>query len=193
MKIFISGADPTNEIYQSAIDNLRIRLTEFGFDVNIESKNLISNYQDILQSKCAYFIDGWFESSKCRKDFNICAELNKGILFQKPLPFYDDYRKTIKLQHVLHEVTGVSFDDIISPSRKQDIFFARTLFVWYCFTKLKLRFTKIARIIKRDDSTMNHYLETFDNFMNDPQSDIARFQQIVLNKMNPSLPGCPQN
>ena len=61
MKIFISGADPTNEIYQSAIDNLRIRLTEFGFDVNIESKNLISNYQDILQSKCAYFIDGWFD------------------------------------------------------------------------------------------------------------------------------------
>lgn len=40
---------------------------------------------------------------------------------------------------------------------------------------------------------MNHYLETFDNFMNDPQSDIAWFQQIVLNKMNPSLPGCPQN
>lgn len=192
MKIFISGLNDC-EKYKDAIKVVKGKLCEMGFDVCMQSNDALVHYTSLLESDIVYFIDGWFESSKCRTDFNICAELNKGILFQKPLPFYDDYRKTIKLQHVLHEVTGVSFDDIISPSRKQDIFFARTLFVWYCFTKLKLRLTKIARIIKRDNSTMNHYLKTFDNFMNDPQSDIAWFQQIVLNKMNPSLPGCPQN
>ena len=191
-KLFISGFNDC-EKHKDVIEVVKEKLCVMGFDVGVQSNDALVHCTSLLEADIVYFIDGWFESAKCRKDFNLCANLNKNILFQKPMPYYNDYRKTIKLQHVLHEVTGVSFDDITSSSRKQNIFYARTLFVWYCFIKLKLRFTTIAKIINRDDSTMNHYLETYDNFKSDKEHDIARFQQMLMEKMDTALLGCPQN
>ena len=183
MKIFISGLNDCKK-HIDAIGVVKEKLCSMGFGVSMQSNDALVHCTSLLEADIAYFIDGWFESLKCRKDFNICADLNKDILFQKPLPYYEDYRKTIKLQHVLHEVTGVSFDDIISPSRKQDVFIARTLFVWYCFTKLKLRFIRIAKIIKRDNSTMNHYLETFDKLITNQEAVFAHYHQMMMDKMN---------
>lgn len=183
MKIFISGLNDCKK-HIDAIGVVKEKLCSMGFGVSMQSNDALVHCTSLLEADIAYFIDGWFESPKCRKDFNICADLNKDILFQKPLPYYEDYRKTIKLQHVLHEVTGVSFDDIISPSRKQDVFIARTLFVWYCFTKLKLRFIRIAKIIKRDNSTMNHYLETFDKLITNQEAVFAHYHQMMMDKMN---------
>ena len=192
MKIFMTGLNNC-EKYNDVIYVVRKKLLAMGLDVCMQSNDSLVHCISLLEADIVYFIDGWFESPICRKDFDICVELNKGILFQKQLPFYEDYAKTIKLQHVLHEVTQISFEDIRSLSKKQDVFIARTLFVWYCFTKLKLRITRIAKIINRDYSTINHYLKTYDKYVDNSEHDIARFHQMLMDKMNPTVLSCPQN
>ena len=168
MKIFISGADPTNEIYQSAIDNLRIRLTEFGFDVNIESKNLISNYQDILQSKCAYFIDGWFDLPYSRKAFETCHNNGIPVMFQKPMPYYKDFAETFDLLNAIYKITGVSFGEMRSPKRDERTFFARVIYAWICIDQYKIRPTRVGKILNRGYSAISHQIETCKSLAESP-------------------------
>lgn len=186
MKIFISGFNDCDK-YKNAIEKLKARLGELGFEVGVQSNDVVAHCTSLIDADIVYFIDGWFESSKCRIDFNICAKLNKPVAFQKPSPLYDEYRKTIKLQCALHEITGVTFEGIRSQNRKQELYFARVLFVWYCFTKLKLRTTTIAKIMNRGHSTMNNCLATYDKFIEDSEHEISINSKRLMAIMNPIL------
>lgn len=184
MKIFITGfKDCGKDI--DAIEVLKTKISELGLDVNVQVDDVFAHCSSLLDADIVYFVDGWFKYSKCRIDFNICVNSNKTILFQKALPIYDDYRKTINLQGILHEITGVTFDDIRSSNRKQDFFFARTLFVWYCFKHLKLRLTRIAQIINRDHSTIYNYMKKYDELMDAGNvPEFKKQQSLLMDKMN---------
>ena len=55
---------------------------------------------------------------------------------------------------------GVTKEQIISASRKKEIVFARYIFVLICFTYFCYPHWKIAEMIYRNRSTMNHSLRT---------------------------------
>ena len=148
-----------------AIEALKAKLCDLGFEAIVETGNHLVDVLALVQADVAYFIDGWFEISRCRMDFAICVASDKTIILQNPLPMYDNYRKTLNLQNTLQEVTGVSFDKIRSPSRKQELFYARTLFAWYCHNVMGMTLSSIGQLINRDHSTICCCLKKYDELM----------------------------
>lgn len=184
MKMYISGFNECDK-HKDAIEALKAKLCDLGFEAVIETGNHLVDFLALVQADVAYFIDGWFEIRRCRMDFAICVDSDKNIIIQKPLPMYDDYRKTINLQKVLYEITGVSFDEIRSPSRKQELFYARTLFAWYCHNVLKMKLSSIGQLINRDHSTVCCCLKKYHELMdakNEP--DFSMNQQRLVEMMN---------
>lgn len=184
MKMYVSGFGECDK-HPNAMEALKTKLYDLGFEVAMETGNHLVDVLSLIQADVAYFIDGWFKIPKYRIDFNICVDSDKTIIFQKQSPMYDDYRKTIHLQKVLHEITGVSFDGIRSPSRKQELFYARTLFAWYCHNVLKMTLSSIGQLINRDHSTICCCLKKYDELMeakNEP--DFRINQQRLMEMMN---------
>lgn len=168
MKIYISGANPSDEKYQSAIDNLQYRLSELGFNVSIETNRLVLSYNNLLQSDYAYFIDGWFDSPNSRKTFETCCNHGIPVLFQKPMPYYADFAKTFALLDAINKITGVSFDELRSSSRKENIYFVRIIYSWICLNHYKIRMVNIARILNRDHSTLAYQIKMFNLLVKSP-------------------------
>ena len=190
MKMYISGFSECDK-HKDAIEALKAKLCDLGFEAVIETGNHLVDVLALIQADVAYFIDGWFNVARYRSDFDICIIEDKPIIFQKPLPIYDDYKKTINLQNTLHEVTGVSFNKIRSPSRKQELFYARTLFAWYCHNVIGMALSSIGQLINRDHSTICCCLKKYDELMeakNEP--DFRINQQRLMEMMNRPMLRC---
>lgn len=168
MKIFISGANPFDENYQSAIDNLKIRLHEYGLDANIESDSAFSSYQDLLQSERAYFIDGWIDMPNSRKAFETCHNNGIPVMFEKPEPYYADFARTFDLQKAIYKVTGVSFEVMRSRQRDEQTFFARMIFAWICIDHYNIKRNRVCRMINRDHSTITHTIDVCKSLAESP-------------------------
>lgn len=168
MKIFISGANPLNENYQSAIEQLQIRLSEFGLDAKMESSNVFMSYQDVLKSDCAYFIDGWFDLQNSRQAFETCHNHGIPVLFEKPQPYYADFAQTFDLLKAIHKITGVSFDAMRSPAKEEKMFFARCIYAWVCVDYYKIKPTRVGKILNRDYSTIRHQIDSCMSLIESP-------------------------
>lgn len=190
MKMYISGFSECDK-HKDAIETLKAKLCDLGFEAIVETGNHLVDVLALVQADVAYFIDGWFEISRCRMDFAICVTCDKTIILQNPLPMYDNYRKTLNLQNTLHEVTGVSFDKIRSPSRKQELFYARTLFAWYCHNVMGMTLSSIGRLINRDHSSICCCLKKYEELMeakNEP--DFRMYKQRLMEMMNRPMLRC---
>lgn len=168
MKIYISGANPSNENYNSAIEYLQYRLSELGFNVSIGTKNLISSYRKLLQSDYAYFIDGWFDIPRCRRAFETCHNHGIPVLFESPKPYYKEYAKTFELVTAINKIMGVSLKEMRTLDKHENTFFARTIFSWVCKEHYNIRVRDIAKMLNKNHSSVIRQIEMFDILSKSP-------------------------
>lgn len=161
MKIYISGANPSNENYSAAIEYLQFRLSELGFVVNIGTKNLISSYKKLLQSDYAYFIDGWFDLPRSRRAFETCHNHGIPVLFEKPKSYYKEFAKTFDLVAIINKVMGVTLKEMRSLDKHENTFFARAIYSWTCKEFYNIRVTDIAKILNKNHSSIIRQIEMF--------------------------------
>lgn len=171
MKIYISGkitGIPIQEAetkFQAAQDLLE----ELGFDVVNPLKNGLkknSSYEEhmkidielLISCDIVYMLNGWIDSVGACIEYDIAVRMGKKILFESDM--VNELNSVTKIKDAIHEVTGLTFNEYSSKSRKRDGFYARMLFAHHCFEN-GIKISTVSELIQRDRTTVLYTLNKY--------------------------------
>ena len=104
----------------------------------------------LLGCKHVYMLPDWIYSKGATLEKKIAEFTGKNIIYQE-VPAY------IEIKEAIAKGIGVSYIDIIGPSRERRNVYARMIFSQYCRNK-GATYKQIAKEIKHDHSTVVYYI-----------------------------------
>ncbi len=196
MKIYISGKItglPLVDVI-AKFEDAEMLLKDLGLEVVNPTKNglsfneswekhIVRDIENLLECDAIYMLEGWNNSVGAGIEYDIAMRLGKDICFESTILRNQNY--VLQIQNAIHEVTGMSFNEYTTKSRKRDGFFARMIFVYHC-RKNKMRLTNIAKYIRRDHTSMLHMLNKYNDEIkyNSYFRELAQRVESILNKTN---------
>jgi hypothetical protein len=126
----------------------------------IFEQSLLHRIKLLLSCDVVYFLDDWMESVESLIEHDIATRLNKVIIYQKTKPDVKYYDIT-RIKEAIHAVTGLTFDEYTTRSRRKEFVYARMLFANYCFTVENMQLFDIAGILKRDRATLFYTINKY--------------------------------
>jgi chromosomal replication initiation ATPase DnaA len=173
MRIYISGKitglslQDMKEKFQSAQDLLEevgfevVNPLNNGLSINDDwKKHLIRDIENLLPCDAIYLLDNWMDSTGASIEYDMALRMKKDVWFESGV--VRNQNMVLNIQNAIHEVTGMTFGEYTTQSRKRDGFFARMIFVYHC-RKKKMKLTDIATYVHRDRSSMLHLLKKYDD------------------------------
>ena len=173
MKVYISGQisglDPFEA--ESRFDKAEEFLQGIGIDVVNPWDNGLPEESTWIQHLCKdlellnecshiYMLDGWQLSRGACIEYDFAIRTGKTVLFESGI--IRNRGIILRIENAIHEVTGLTLREYSERSRKRDEFFARMLFVYHC-RREKMRLVDIARHVNRDQSSMLHVLNKYND------------------------------
>lgn len=86
------------------------------------------------------------------------------------------------LQQEVCNVFNVTWEQILSKSRKNEIVTARHIYIYLCFVMLNFNKTKIARILDKDHTTAINSINVINDFI-DIKDGIVDYIESIKSKM----------
>lgn len=151
-----------------------------GLSVNDDwIKHLCRDIELLHECSHIYMMDGWQESTGACIEYDFAIRTGKTVLFASNI--IRNQGIVLKIENAIHEVTGLRLNQYNTKSRKRDGFFARMLFVHHC-RREKMKLVDIAKYIRRDHSSMLHFLNKYDDEVrfNDLFRDMAESVNNIL-------------
>lgn len=124
-------------------------------------EHLIKDLELLLKSDCILILNKWIDSKQSEIELKIAEEYDIPIIFESN-DFINNY-KANKIKDAIKKVLGLSFEDYITKSRNQNLFYARMIFIHHCRESEKMGLAEIAKILNRNHTTMLHALNTYKN------------------------------
>ena len=194
MKVYISGQisglDPFEA--ESRFDKAEEFLQGIGIDVVNPWDNGLPEESTWIQHLCKdlemlhecshiYMMDGWQLSRGACIEYDFAIRTGKTVLFESGI--VRNRGIILRIENAIHEVTGLTLREYSERSRKRDAFFARMLFVYHC-RREKMKLVDIARYVNRDQSSMLHVLNKYNDEVkyNPFFRDIANRVSLLINK-----------
>ena len=194
MKVYISGQisglDPFEA--ESRFDKAEEFLQGIGIDVVNPWDNGLPEESTWIQHLCKdlemlhecshiYMMDGWQLSRGACIEYDFAIRTGKTVLFESGI--IRNRGIILRIENAIHEVTGLTLREYSERSRKRDEFFARMLFVYHC-RREKMKLVDIARYVNRDQSSMLHVLNKYNDEVkyNPFFRDMADRVSLLINK-----------
>lgn len=102
-------------------------------------------------------LDNWRDAQDARIEYDFAIGAGKEVLFEKQLPDSDIMERLIS---AIHEVTGLTFEDISGKTRRQDTFYSRMIFA---YNSKDIDVHSIARLLNRDRTTISKYINSYND------------------------------
>jgi hypothetical protein len=173
MKIYLSGKIDglPKPVYMKKFADAAELWLSLGFEVVSPLNNglpenaprrshLIKDYELMLGCDAIFMLDNWQNSNGAKEEYYIALHEGLEIEFETSMIHINRYAMLIK--NAVHEVTGLTFTDYTTKSRKRDGFFARMMFVYHC-RQNHMKVTDIAKLIHRDHSSVLHLLNKYND------------------------------
>ena len=178
MKLFISGNTslPPNQLREEYLKAAR-EVTTMGhdplnpFDLPGGDTSL-PPWHDRLEAltyQCEgiYLLSGWQESEQASTERYNCLVTGKQIFYQSTEEYqtlHDDHKAVAieRIKEAIHEVTGMTIEQVKIRSRKEDYFFARMIFSHYA-KRADLSPEEIGNCLGRSKSIVYHYCKHYAN------------------------------
>jgi hypothetical protein len=187
--IFISGKInglPKDEVLRK-FDEAKQMLEFVGYSVvspvnsNLTNSytwehNLLHRIELLLPCNVVYFLDNWTESVESLIEYDIAMRLNKVIIIDTKNK-NEKYYNLNKIKDAISAVTGLTFEEYTTRSRKKEFVYARMLFAHYCFVIENIPLLEIAGILKRDRATLIYSLNKY----NDDVKYNPKFRELANN------------
>jgi hypothetical protein len=171
MKVYISGKITGLPIQDAEIKFQAAQdlLESLDFEVVNPLKNglkkdsswkehMVKDIDLILTCDVIYMIDGWTDSVGACIEYDIAVRTGKKILFESEV--IKNLNLITKTKDAIHEVTGLTFNEYSSKSRKRDGFYARMLFAHEC-SENGIKISTISELIQRDRTTVLYTLNKY--------------------------------
>jgi hypothetical protein len=185
--VFISGKTngmPNDEVLRK-FDEAKKMLEFIGYSVlspvdnnqpneGTLEQNLLHRIELLLSCNSVYFFDDWMDSIESLIEYDIAIRLNK-VIFINTNRKNEQHYNLEKLKEAIHTVTGLTFDQYTTRSRKKEFVFARMLFAHYCFVVENMQLLDIAGILKRDRATLFY---TINKYKDDVKYN-PKFRELV--------------
>lgn len=117
--------------------------------------HMARDIQILSTCEAIFMLDNWRESKGARIEYEFAVGAGKDVLFEKQL---SDSNQIETLVSAIHEVTGLSFEQLSDKNRKQNTFYARMIFAFNCEG---MSHDSIAKLLKRDRCTISHYISKY--------------------------------
>ncbi|MDR2009926.1 MAG: DUF4406 domain-containing protein [Bacteroidales bacterium] len=188
MKIYISGQIsglPLEET-KAKFSNIESELVEQGYEVINPLKNGIPYNapwevhiaMDILLligCQAIYLLPDWAYSKGSTLEKKIAEFTGKQIIYQEVPTFLD-------IKEAIAETMGISFVDIVGPSRERKQVYARMIFANYC-REQGATVQRIADEMKHNHSTIVYYIRKYkDDYQYNP--DFRERVKLVENALS---------
>jgi hypothetical protein len=189
MKVYISGKitglpfDETKTKFDAAERELLARgykvvnPTNNGIPINAPWElHVAMDIVLLIGCHAIYMLPDWAYSKGATLEKNIAELTGKTILYQEA-PAFEDIKRAIS------DVMGVSFFDIVGPSRERRHVFARMIFAHYC-RATGATVVRVAEEMKHNHSTIVYYLRKFqdDHKFNREFRELAARVENTLSK-----------
>jgi hypothetical protein len=139
-------------------------------------QNLLHRIELLLSCNAVYFLDDWTESVESLIEYDISIRLNKVIFVNKNQNKEKRYNLE-RIKEAIHAVTGLTFDQYTTRSRRKEFVYARMLFAHYCFEVENIPLLEIAGILKRDRATLFYTINKY----NDDVKYNPKFRELANN------------
>jgi hypothetical protein len=191
MKIYISGKItglPYDEA-KAKFDAAERELAAQGYEVVNPTNNgipisapwelhIAMDIIHLIGCHAIYMLPDWEISKGATLEKNIAELTGKTIIYQETPAF-------ASVKQAIADVMGVSFVDIVGPSRERKHVFARFIFAHYCMASgPKVKVKHVAEAMKHDHSTVIYYLRKFkdDNQFNPEFKELVARVESTLSK-----------
>lgn len=190
MKAYISGntARPCTEDVKRRFREARELLEQLDFDVVNPIPVLADDCESDIHRLCdsllllngcdvVLLLMGWQGDKLAQHEYDFAVREGKIILFE------ESFRLVDRLKDAICKVMGRPFEHYTTKSRVREGLFARMIFVHHCRME-GMKLTEIARLVGRDHSTMQHYLNRYDDEMkyNSTFRRLAESAEEILNR-----------
>lgn len=193
MRIYISGKItdlPLQEVKEKLQDAKEF-LEVLGFDVvnplsnglnesHSWNEHMVKNIEILMKCDAIYMLDNWADSKEANIEYYIAKMLGKDIWYESKTT--NIHTTITHIKTIIHEVTGITFEESIKRSKKTNMFFARMLFVYHC-RKHGMTLSEIGGYIFRDHSTILYCLKKYQDEIKH-NSHFRSLAVQVNNKMN---------
>jgi hypothetical protein len=188
MKIYISGQIsglPFDET-KAKFENIESELIAQGYEVVNPLKNGIPYNapwevhiaMDILLligCQAIYLLPDWAYSKGATLEKKIAEFTGKQIIYQEVATF-------IEIKEAIAEAMGISFVDIVGPSRERKQVYARMIFAHYC-REQGATVQRIADEMKHNHSTIVYYIRKYkDDYKFNPEfrERVKQVENVLL-------------
>ncbi len=172
MKIYISGKitglshPEVLKKFQSAeelledLDIIPVSPLRNGLTMNHSwNEHMVKDIEMLLDCDGILMLDNWEKSPGAMIERYIAEKTGMDIWHE--VPFKEKQRFVASVKSALYQVTGLSFNEYTTKSRKRDAFFARMIFAKMCSDIMKP--LEISKLINRDRTTVLHLLKIYDD------------------------------
>lgn len=118
----------------------------------------------LLCSDGALMLDNWRQSSECGILRAVARKMQMPVLYEEIELDKESRMIAEMVEDAVSQVTGLSLKQFSEKSRCRERCYARMIFVYHC-RRLKMRLVQISRFVRRDHTTMLHYLHKYNDEM----------------------------
>lgn len=93
-------------------------------------EHMLKDIELLFPCEGILMLDNWKDSVGAGIEYDIAMRMGKDIWFE--INVAHNHEVVLRIQNAIHEVTGLSFKEYNTKSRKRDGFFARMIFVHHC-------------------------------------------------------------
>jgi len=136
-------------------------------------KHMIRDIEMLMECDSILMLENWIDSKGARIEKYIAEERELMISFESKIVKHNTHVQ--RIQEAIHEVMGLRFEEYTTKSRQRIAYFARMIFVNHCRECENMTLTEIARLVRRDHTTMYHYINNY----NDEVKYNPEFRDIV--------------
>lgn len=129
-------------------------------------QHMVKDIVELFHCEAIYMLDNWIDSIGAVIEYNIAKRMGKKIFFESNV--VTNFNYVTRIKDAIHEVTGLTFSDYTSESRKRKCFYARMLFAHRC-NENGIKIEDISKLIQRDRTTVLYVLNKY--------SDEVRYNQ----------------
>lgn len=189
MKIYIAGEIPSinNDDVFVQFKNMESLLSAIGFEVVNPIKSdfgvLIKRIELLLTCDSVCMLDSWKDSLFACIEYDIACRMGMDVWFESNI--IRNRNQVNEIKDAIREVTGLSFDEYTTKSRKREGFYARMIFVHHCH-RFNMKSKTIATHINRHYTSLTHMSHTYNNEVryNSKFREMAEKVNNILTKQN---------
>lgn len=155
------GMEPINPLKEvlKLIPQWKIENPEIT-EREIWEKAMIICIELLFKCNAIYMQSDWFDSKGAKIEKYIAEQKGMMVLYESNIRLREN-EKINRIKDAVEYVTGLKFEQYTTRSKKNNLYFARIIFVHHCLENNNLSIEDVATLVERDNTSIERNRKSY--------------------------------